>query len=400
MKEYYLDSASTTKVKQEVLDAMMPYFTEKYQNPSSLYSDRLKEDIESAKTAVKKHLRVDDDWDVIFTSGGCESNTMMLRSFYTDCLRYSLTPIFVTTNIEHESIRSAYKWLADMWWYELEVDSEGRVSEGELIYTLETAMQKQEEMENSDYIILVSIQYANNELGTIQDIYHLSKVAREYGCFFHTDATQVMKILHPSEHTFEYVDAITFSGHKIGTPKGIGCLCHSSKLPISPMIFGTQMNGKRGGTENVPYIMGLKRAIELLGETKYRFTNPCTKTQLWWELHEQGINVKFNSPNENCIPNILNITFKDNDSIDTQALVLLLSLKKIYTSTGSACHESTRSRKASHVLKAIGLTDADAYSTLRLSWDENLSYEDVVYIVKEIKRGIEMLKDDRYEMES
>ena len=413
MKEYYLDSIATTPVNWDVYKEMIPYFSLKYYNPSSIYGGEQHQLIEDAKDSVRKLLighsnpvfndlgQIVED-DVIFTSGGSEANSMILRGFYEKCMHDVVTPILVTTPIEHESIMGAYQELLDLYWYEIPVDAEGFVWLKELKETLELV----DNQHQKEYRCLVSIQTANNEIGTIQNIPELANYVKTFelgthGEFlFHTDATQGIAHIDFSVWLDEMkdIDALTFSGHKIGAPKGIGALYIKKGIPITPMIFGTQMNGLRGGTENVPYIAGLKRAIETI-DANHLEPSDGFKSDLMYELLH-NFNLRFNSKlSPRFLPNVLSFTFMGNDRVDTQALVLLLSLNGVYASTGSACHESVPIRKQSRVLKAIGLSEEDSYATLRLSWsktfeEENKTEEDIKAIVNRIAKCIYVIQSE------
>ena len=413
MKEYYLDSIATTPVKWEVLKEMIPYFSLKYHNPSSIYGIEQHKLINEAKDSVRKLLighsnyvfndmgkPIDDN--VIFTSGGSEANSMVIRGFYEKCMHDVVTPVLVTTPMEHESIQGAYRELLDLYWYEIPVDAEGFIWLDELRKILSLV----DEHHRRDYRCLVSIQTANNEIGTIQNIPEIANYVKTFEFqtnaeyYFHTDATQGIPHIDFSVWLDEMkdIDALTFSGHKIGAPKGIGVLYIKDRLPVTPMIFGTQMDGLRGGTENVPYIVGLKKAIEMIDVNCFD-TQDGFKSDLMYELLH-NFNLRFNSKlSPRFLPNVLNFTFMGNDRVDTQALVLMLSLNGIYASTGSACHESLPVRKPSRVLTAIGLTEEDSYATLRLSWDkdfeeENKNEEDIKAIVNRIAKCIYVIQSE------
>ena len=357
----YWDSAATTPVKLEVLDAMLPYFTDKFFNPSSIYEParEVRRDIEKARAIVAESINADPE-EIYFTSGGSEANNWAIM-----CCGWH--PPIIST-IEHHSLMKAAQYYSP-----IEVDPYGRI----VITDFE---QKVHEIPKTEP---VSIQMVNNEIGTIQDIKRLVEIAHEKKLLFHTDAVQAYGKI-PIDVKKLDVDMLSASGHKIGAPKGIGFLYVKKGVKIQPWIEGSQERGLRGGTENVPYIMGLAKAVELIDY------NEQIKFQ---ELYDYAVNQALAFANINGyslkrIYNILSLTIKA--KIDGKQLIGLLHDRGQYVSAGSACN--SYSNEPSHVLKAIGLTDSEATRTIRISFFEGMTKEDIDTLFKDIRECIETLK--------
>ena len=250
--DHYFDAAATTQVDTEVYNAMQPYFASKYYNPSSLYSKskEIKKDIDNARHIIANSINAKDN-EICFTSGGSESNCWAIQGF---CKRHPHTCV-LTSELEHHSIIECCNDLSsgNSVVY-INVNTDGTID----LVDLKNALKHFSKY----YPILVSIQLANNEIGTIQDIKTITEIVHKYNAVLHCDATQAYCHI-PIDVKELGIDMLTASGHKINTPKGIGFLYIRSGIDISPMIYGSQENGMRGGTENVPYIIGLAKAVEL-----------------------------------------------------------------------------------------------------------------------------------------
>lgn len=381
----YLDNAATTQPKQEVIDAMMPYFIGKWQNPSSLYSSaaKIKKDIENARETVGKFINAKGN-EIFFTSSGSESNCWVLQGFVNRCHRLNLFPTIIISRIEHKSILSCVENIdADV--YYVDVDNKGYIKKDNLEYILKFVTS--ETYQNK--AILVSLQFANNEIGTIQNIKELADLSHKYNAVFHTDATQAFGAI-PIDVTKLGVDMLSASGHKISAPKGIAILYKKKDVQIDPLIYGSQMDGLRGGTENVPYIIGFAKAVELINVNK----KDALKNNKTVFLRNYFINklmntfdCKINGSTYDRLANNINVTFKDN--ITGEALIYMLDMADVCISAGSACNSHTV--EPSYVLKAIGLTDEEAYKTIRISISEELTTQEIDKVIFEIDRQIKVL---------
>ena len=383
----YLDEASTTRPKKEVLKAMIPFYENYWQNPSSLYSPskNIKSKIEEARYTVGNFIGADGK-EIFFTSGGSESNCWAIQGFVNECCSKGLSPIVITSAIEHKSIIDCVKNLIEGC-HIVDVDENGFVDINNLEKTLVNALSNGTE-EFLDYELLVSIQFANNEIGTIQNIKDIANLVHAYGGVFHTDAVQAFGHI-PIDVKELDIDMLSASGHKIGTPKGIGFLYKRDGLNIKPLIYGSQMDGMRGGTENVPYIIGMAKAVELI-KRDYCDLNKALKMELNRNhfinrLRELGCTI--NGSLNNRLPNNINATFSD--SVTGESLLYALDLSGIKVSTGSACNSYLI--EPSHVLKAIGLSDANAMKTIRFTLPESIDEELIDKVIDEIKKAIKII---------
>ena len=375
----YLDAAATTKVKEEVIEAMMPYFTDKWHNPSALYSraEKIKKDIEYARKTIGNFINANSD-EVFFTSGGSESNCWAIQGFVNYCNRKGRKATIITSVIEHKSIIACVDNInADV--HYIRVDREGFID----TTILETMLRHVHHKEENE--ILVSVQFANNEIGTIQHIGDIARLVHRYNALFHTDAVQAFGKI-PINVKELGIDMLSASGHKIGSPKGIGILYKNYLTNIDPLIYGSQMNGMRGGTENVPYIMGMAKAVELIQNDKERQLRlTILRNNFISQLKTLGC--KVNGSLNHRLPNNINVIFSHN--ITGEALLYLLDMADISVSTGSAC--DSRSIEPSHVLKAIGLTNEDAARTIRITFPDDITQEDIDKVICELEKQIKLL---------
>ena len=379
----YLDNASTTKVKPEVIDAMMPYLEEKWHNPSSLYSDATyaKIAIDDAMNAVADLIGAKLD-EIYFTSGGSESNCWAIQGFVNSRLAKRRVPVVITTDIEHKSIIECVKNLSITVTYFLHVDNKGFIDIEELEGVIKEAIDKGAAPKD----ILISIQFANNEIGTIQDVARIGSLAHLYGCVFHTDAVQAFGHLWINVDTMG-IDMLSASAHKIGGPKGTGVLYIRKNVDIHPLIYGSQMDGMRGGTENVAGIVGMAKAVKLLGN--YLSDNEWTSDVRddFIDMLE-NIGCRLNGPRgKNRLPNNINVILPYN--INGETLLYSLDVDDIQIGTGSACN--SRSIEPSHVLKAIGLTDDEASKCIRITIDSDFADYDTDYVVEAIEKSLKVL---------
>ena len=372
----YLDAAATSKPKPEVIKAMTSYFADKWFNPSSLYSEsnKVKNDIESARKIIGDFINADKN-EIFFTSSGSESNNWAIQGFVNYWNHKGITPIIVTSTIEHKSIIDCVDHMcADV--HYVGVDNEGYINIDALEYILDHYNNK---------AILVSIQFANNEIGTVQNIKEISNIVHKYNAVFHTDAVQAFGRIHIDVEELG-IDMLSASGHKIYAPKGIGFLYKKDSVQIDPLIYGSQMDGMRGGTENTAFIIGMAKAVELIKkDTEYDLRLTVLRNNFISEL--KSIGCKINGSLENRLANNINVTFPQN--IMGESLIYLLDMSGIMVSTSSACN--SRLFAISHVLKAIGLSNEEAVKTIRITLPDDITMDEIDIAVQEIKKQIKLL---------
>lgn len=380
----YLDNASTTKVKPEVIDAMMPWLTEKYHNPSSLYSDATyaKIAIDDARKTIADFIHAKPS-EIYFTSGGSESNCWAIQGFVNERISHGRLPIIITTPIEHKSIIECVGNLNHAVVSYLDVDRFGYICE----QYLDELIQKILDTNSKPDDILVSIQYANNEIGTIQDILAISNIVHKYGCVFHTDAVQAFG-QNDINVVAKGIDMMSASAHKIGGTKGTGFLYVRNGIEIKPLIYGSQMDGMRGGTENVVGIVGMAKAVELAScKLLQRIAHMSMIRDYFIRLFDD-IGCKINGSEVCRLPNNINVMLPY--GINGETLLYSLDVDDIQIGTGSACN--SRSIEPSHVLKAIGLTDDEASRCIRITIGDDFTEQDADYVVEAIDRSLKVLK--------
>lgn len=356
----YLDNAATTPVAKSVKDRMSEFFRDKYGNPSSLYSYAnvaKTEGLEDSRESVAASLGVDPK-EIIFTSGATESDNLAIKGV---ALNLDQPGHFITSEIEHHAVLHTFEWLEERG-HEvtyLEVDQDGRVSPE----ALDEALRED--------TALVSIMYANNEIGTIEPISELAEITSEHDTLFHTDAVQAFgKFPLDTEN----VDLLCASGHKIYGPKGIGFLYRRKGIKLEPLLHGGgHENGLRSGTENVPGIVGLAEAVDLVYEEmeEERNRQKRLRDKIIDEVMEIP-NTVLNGPEENRLANNANFSF---EGIEGESIIMKLDNDGIAASTGSAC--SSPSLEPSHVLLAIGLPLSLAHGSLRITLGRETGEEDV-----------------------
>ena len=392
MNTIYLDNAATTKPSQKAIEAALPYLTEQWQNPSSLshQSRNIYDVIGQARKDIADYIGAKEN-EIYFTSGGSESNCWAIQGFVNYWLKQKYEPVVITSEIEHKSIIECVKNYCDKLinpeTYFVDVDSDGYVDLEEL-----------EDMIKDEIELifrckpLVSIQLANNEIGTIQPIKNIAEIVHKYGGILHTDATQVVGHLPIDVNELD-VDMLSASAHKFNGLKGSGFLYVREGIKIEPLIYGSQNNGMRGGTENVLGIIAMATALKEC-DTSFNDDSPnCKlieiKKNLINKLKELPYNIQINNiaPESTTLPSILSVTILEN--VTAEAVLYMLDSAGIQISSGSACN--SRTNKPSYVLKAIGLSDWDSVRTIRISFDENLTEEDIDKFVLELKKAIKIL---------
>ena len=377
MKTRYFDHAATTPVRNEVIKEMIPYFGIEYGNPSSIYTlgRRNKKAIEESRKKVAKAINASSD-EIYFTSCGTESDNLAIKGLMF--ANKDRGKHIITTKIEHPAVLNTCKWLEKNGYKVtyLNVDATGKINLNELKQSIRPDT------------TLISIMFANNEIGTIQPIKEIGIIAKSKGILFHTDAVQAIGNVKIDVQELN-IDALSMSGHKIYAPKGIGALYVKSGVNFERIQHGGhQERNKRSGTENVASIVGLGKAIELIYEDFKIYNDKLKNLRDYFisEITNTIKDVKLNGDKINRLPGNVNISFK---GIDAGQLLLQLDSYGICASAGSAC--TSGSVEPSHVLLAIGLKEEYAQGTLRITFGLENTIEDVKFLINCIKKSIEQL---------
>ncbi len=380
MKSIYLDYAAATPVRKEVLMAMEPYFYPLFANPGSVHpaGKRAKEAVEAARKNVVLILGSQEPSEIIFTGSGTESINLALQGVVR-AYRKKGNHI-ITTKIEHKAVLETCRFLEESGQCTvtyLDVDNFGRVNPRDV----EKAITKK--------TILISVMYANNEIGTIQQIADIGKIARRKKVFFHTDACQAAGALDLSVDQLN-VDLLTLNSSKMYGPKGVGMLYLRKGVTLAPLIFGGgQEFGLRGGTENVPGVVGFTRALELVekerGQESQRLTR--LRDQFIDDVMQAIPRCKLNGHPKQRLPNNVNISFA---GIDAETLLKALGEQGIYVSAGSAC--TANSITVSHVLGALHVSKAMARGTIRFTFGKGTNEKDLGIVLKILKETVEILR--------
>ncbi|MEY8353164.1 cysteine desulfurase NifS [Lachnospiraceae bacterium 54-53] len=374
----YLDNAATTQTRAEVVEAMLPYFTEFYGNPSSVYefSNLSKKAIVGARETIAGALGAKSN-EIYFTAGGSESDNWALIA--TAEAYAAKGKHIITSKIEHHAVLHTCEYLEKRGFEVtyLNVDENGTVKLDELKKAIRPDT------------ILISIMFANNEIGTIEPIREIGEIAKEHGIFFHTDAVQAFG--HVPIHVDEYhIDMLSASGHKINGPKGIGFLYIRTGIKSRSFIHGGgQERKRRAGTENVPGIVGFGKAVELAVNGMEERTRKETELRnyLMERVMAEVPYTRINGHRNNRLSNNVNFAFQ---FIEGESLLIMLDMKGICGSSGSAC--TSGSLDPSHVLLSIGLPHEIAHGSLRLTLDEVNTREEMDYVVEAIKEIVEKLR--------
>ncbi|WP_048128548.1 cysteine desulfurase NifS [Methanosarcina sp. WH1] len=375
----YMDHAATTFTKQEVVETMLPFLKENYGNPSSLYSigREGREALETSREKLSKALGARPE-EIYFTSGGTESDNWAIKG--TAFARQKKGKHIISTPIEHHAVLYPCKYLETQGFdvTYLHVDRYGLVDPSDL----ETAIRKD--------TILISIMYANNEIGTIEPILEIGKVAREHGIPFHTDAVQVIgKVPLDMQKEHKNVDMLSLSSHKFYGPKGVGALYIKEGTEIDNYMHGgAQEREKRPGTENVAGIVGMGKAIELATSNIEEHNEKLRKMRERLMVGTLEIPYcRLNGHPEKRLPENLNFSF---EYIEGESLLLMLDQMGICCSTGSAC--SSGSSELSHVLRALGVPPKTAQGSLRLTLGDANSEEDIDYVLEVLPEVVGKLR--------
>lgn len=377
-KMIYLDNAATTKTRPEVVEAMLPYFTELYGNPSSVYdfATPARQAVAQARETIAAAIGAKTN-EIYFTAGGSESDNWAIKAT-AEAYRSKGNHI-ITSKIEHHAVLHTCQYLEKQGFEVtyLDVDENGTVKLDELKKAIRPTT------------ILITIMFANNEIGTIQPVKEIGQIAKENGILFHTDAVQAFG--HLPIHVDEYhIDMMSASGHKIYGPKGIGMLYIRTGVKIRSFVHGgAQERKRRAGTENVPGIVGFGKAAELAMETmEERATYEAElRDYLMGRVMAEVPYTRVNGHRTNRLPNNANFSFQ---FVEGESLLILLDSKGICGSSGSAC--TSGSLDPSHVLLAIGLPHEIAHGSLRLTLSEENTKEDMDQVVEAIKAILERLR--------
>ncbi len=382
MKKIYLDHAATTLVDPEVLKEMQPYFSEKFGNPMSIHSfgQEALEAVDKARKQVADFLKCEPS-EVVFTSGATESNNLAIKGviknyFYNQ--KKKEKPHIITTQFEHHCIFNSIKFLE-------------KSGQAEVTYlpAYENGIVRLEDIKNSikPNTILVSIMYVNNEIGTVQPTSEIGKIIRDLDpkILFHTDATQAVNYFDCNTKKLG-VDLLSLSGHKIYGPKGVGALYIKKGTPISRIQDGGEQEfGMRSGTHNVPGIVGLGKAVEIIRNDFQELEH--LRNYLIEKVLKEVSDSYLNGSKEKRSPNNINFRF---DNVEGESLVLALDQVGIAASTGSACSSGTL--EPSHVLLALGLKPEQAHGSLRLTLGKDTTKEEIDYTIGKIKEAVNRLR--------
>jgi len=378
-KMIYLDNAATTKTASEVVEAMLPYFMEKYGNPSSVYSfaSGNKEAISEQRDVIAEALGAKGN-EIYFTAGGSESDNWALKAAaeaYGDKGNH-----IITTKIEHHAILHTAEYLEKRGFEVtyLDVDEDGKVSLEDLKKAIRPST------------ILISVMYANNEIGTIQPIREIGEIAHENGILFHTDAVQAFGQV-PIQVDECHIDMLSASGHKLNGPKGIGFLYIRRGVKIRSFVHGgAQERKRRAGTENVPGIIGLGTAVRRAAATMEERGKKESRLRdhMISRIMEEIPYCRLNGHKADRLPNNVNVSFQ---FVEGESLLIMLDGKGICASSGSAC--TSGSLDPSHVLLAIGLPHEIAHGSLRMTLGEETTEEEIDYVVDCLKEIVGRLRD-------
>ena len=374
----YLDHAATTAARPEVVEAMLPYFTENFGNPSSVYtfSQKNKAVITQCRDTIAKSLGAKSN-EIYFTAGGSESDNWALKS--TAEAYASKGKHIITTKIEHHAILHTAQYLESKGFEVtyLDVDENGVVK----LDQLKAAIRPD--------TILISVMFANNEIGTIQPIKEIGEIAKEKGILFHTDAVQAYGQI-PIDVDEYHIDMLSASGHKLNGPKGIGFLYIRTGLKLRNFIHGGgQERSRRAGTENVTGIVGFAKAVEIAFATMEERTKKETEMRehLIGRLLAEVPYARLNGHRSKRLPNNINLSFQ---FVEGESMLIMLDMKGICASSGSAC--TSGSLDPSHVLLAIGLPHEIAHGSLRMTIGEENTMEEMDYVADNIKEIVEKLR--------
>lgn len=379
MERIYFDHAATTPVKPEVLDVMIPYFTQNFGNPSSVYqiAQYNKKAVDDARESIANAIGARPN-EIFFTSGGTEADNWAIKG--TAARKNRKGNHIITTNIEHHAVLHTCEYL-EKHGYEvtyLEVDKNGLITP------------EQVEAAIKDTTILISVMYANNEIGTIMPIKEIGAIAKAHDVTFHTDAVQAVGQVEIDVNELG-LDLLSLSAHKIYGPKGIGVLYIRRGVRLCPLIHGgAQERGRRGGTENVPGIVGLAKALELSYADLDNKNNKIRgiRDYIIDRVLKEIPHARLNGHKEKRLPNNVNISF---EFVEGESLLLLLDMSGIAASSGSAC--TSGSLDASHVMLGIGLPHEEAHGSIRVTLGEANTMEEADRLLEVLPKIVQRMRD-------
>lgn len=377
-KKIYLDNAATTKTRPAVVEAMLPYFTENFGNPSSVYefATQNKKAVDTARDIIAKALRAESN-EIYFTAGGTESDNWAIKATaesYADKGNH-----IITSKIEHHAVLHTCEYL-EKHGFEVtyvDVDENGVLKLDELKKAIRPTT------------ILITVMFANNEIGTIQPIKEIGEIAKENKILFHTDAVQAFGQIDINVGDL-HIDMLSASGHKLNGPKGIGFLYIRKGLKLRSFVHGgAQERQRRAGTENVPAIVGFGKAVEIAMETlkERQEKEIALRDYLIQRVMAECPYTRINGHRTNRLPNNANFSFQ---FIEGESLLIMLDMQNVCASSGSAC--TSGSLDPSHVLLAIGLPHEIAHGSLRLTLCEDNTFEEMDYVVDKTKEIVEKLR--------
>lgn len=375
----YLDHAATTPTRKPVIDAMLPYFGEYFGNPSSIYefAQHNREAIDTSRSIIAEALNTTPA-EIFFVSGGTEADNWAILGVAENYSKKGNH--IITTKMEHHAVLHTCEYLEKKGFNVtyLDVDKDGLVD----LEALEQAI--------TDQTILVSIMFANNEIGTIQPVQQIGEIARAHKVLFHTDAVQAFTHV-PIDVEAMNIDLMSFSGHKIYGPKGIGALYIRKSVKLKSFIHGgAQERRRRGGTENVPAIVGFGKAVELAIEEMDSEAKRLSELRDYFiqQVLEKIPYVKLNGHKSQRLPNNVNLSF---EFIEGESLLIMLDMKGVCASSGSAC--TSGSLDPSHVLLAIGLPHEIAHGSLRITLGASTTKENLDYVVESLIAIVKRLRE-------
>lgn len=375
----YLDHAATTPVHPEVIEEMMPYFNEKFGNPSGIYefASENKEKLQKVRNVIAESIGASAD-EIYFTSGGTESDNWAVRGI-AESMKNKGKHV-ITSSIEHHAILNTCEFL-EKHGYEvtyLDVDDTGMISPEQLKKSIRTDT------------ILISIMFANNEIGTIEPIREIGEIAAEHNIYFHTDAVQAYMHVPINVNDMK-IDMMSASSHKFGGPKGVGFLYIRDGIDIANFMYGGgQESGKRAGTENVAGIVGMGKAVELAVKSMNKdiIYLRNMREYIYYRITSEIPYVRLNGSRTERLPGNLNISFK---YIEGESLLIMLDMEGICASAGSAC--TAGSKESSYVLKAIGVPEDFAKGSLRITLGTDNTMDDMDIVFEKINYIVNTLRE-------
>ena len=384
----YLDNAATSQFKTKddiIIDTISSAMRIHWKNPSSLYAQKVREMIDICRQNVANFIGAKPN-EILFTSGASESNNMAIRGWFDkNCTSFTTLPYIIISEVEHKSIDSIKQnSIIRKHMHYCRVDKYGLLNQNQL-ETMLSILTK-----NKSNPILVSVIFANNEIGSINNIKAISDLVHQYGGILHVDATQAFGHI-PIDVEELSIDMMSASGHKISPVlKGIGFLYKREGIEINPLIYGSQEQGLRGGTENTFGIIGLSKAIEFCNVSNDKIKEMTDKRDYFINKLQSKFGCRLNGHPTNRLPNNISVVLPED--ISAESVLHMLSMANIFVSTSSACN--SKSIEKSYVLKAIGLTDDAIMRTIRITISDDITYQDIDSFIFELDKTIKVIRID------